>query len=55
LSVERLEVRQFLEQVLAARPDLPDGLIERLLRLLEAERPDRVEDIKELFKEFARG
>ena len=53
--MERFEVRQFLEQVLAARPDLPDGLIERLMRLLERESSDHVEDIKALFKEFARG
>lgn len=53
--MERMEVRQFLEQVSAARPDLPDHLIQRLIRLLEGESSDHVEDIKALFKEFARG
>ncbi len=54
MSMERLEVRQLLEQVLAAKPNLPDGLIQRLMQVLEQESSDRVEDIKALFREFGR-
>jgi hypothetical protein len=51
--MERLEVRQFLEEVLAAKPHLPDGLIQRLMQVLEQESPDRLGNIKALFRDFA--
>ena len=53
--MERLEVRQVLDEIQSNRPDLPEGLMERLWRALEQESPSRVEEIKGLFKEFSRG
>ena len=55
VSIERLEVDQLLEQVQAARGDLPPQLIERLLTLLKRDSPNRVQEIKALFRELARG
>jgi hypothetical protein len=53
--MERLEVRQFLEQVQVSKPELPDGLIDRLIQMLDQESPGRLEDIKALFREYCRG
>lgn len=55
MPAELLEVRQLLEQVRAAQTDLPDGLIDRLISLLERDSPDRVQSIKTVYKEAARG
>jgi len=55
VSIERLEVHQLLEQVQAARADLPPQLVERLLTLLKRDSPNRVQEIKALFRELARG
>jgi hypothetical protein len=53
--MQRPNEREFLRDVLQEVEDLPPGLADRLIEVIERRAPDRGEAIRKLFEEFARG
>jgi hypothetical protein len=51
----RSDQREFLSRVLEKVEDLPEGLSERLLKLVDEAPEDRADAIRRLFEEQTRG
>jgi hypothetical protein len=52
--MQRPNEREFLQQVLGEIDDLPEGLAERLVEVLDRTAGDRAEALRKLFEDCAR-
>ena len=52
--MHRPNEREFLAEVLGELPDLPQGLPERFVELLDKDDKDRASAIRALFEEYSR-
>jgi hypothetical protein len=53
--MQRPNERELLRDVLKEVEDLPEGLADRLIEVVERRPADRGDAIRKLFEEFARG